>query len=242
MTPPKPPLVIFDIDGTLIEESSRLRAQAEAVAEHFGGAPERLQAVVYAFFAVHDHMVQSGSTLQNNIPEYLYQMGERLGCPLTHNEAEVLAEQWTKAYEASHNEPVLFPDVVPCLRALQEHGCRLIIASGNTVATRVALLERTGIRDYFSTIYAAQDVGFQKQDKEFWSYLLKAEGYTSDDTVMVVGNQPNDDILQPINLGLKAFLITRPTELKKFSQDYHVAPTAIYDDLHYLITQIGGVI
>lgn len=231
----KPPLVIFDVDGTLIEESSRLRAQAEAVAEHFGSTPERLQAVVYAFFAVHNHMVQCGSTMRNNIPEYLYQMGERLRCPLTRDEAEVLAGRWTKAYEESHDEPVLFPDVVPCLRALKEHGCRLIVASGNTVATRVAILERTGIKDYFDAIYAAQDVGFQKQNKEFWNHLLKAEGYTSYDPVIVVGNQLNDDILQPINLGLKAFLIDRPSELKKMAEEPVVEPSAIFPDLYTML-------
>jgi phosphoglycolate phosphatase-like HAD superfamily hydrolase len=227
----KSPIVIFDIDGTLVVESSRLLAQTTAVSEHFGGTMAEMQATLYAFFAVNDFAAKEKPEIKNNIPVYMEMMGERLGRPVSPAAAVELAQLWTKAYLNSHSEPALFSDAIACLERLRAAGFRLVVASGNTVATRMAMLEKTGIAHFFSAVYAAIDVGFQKQDVRFWEVILAALDYQPGDSVVVVGNQLNDDIVNPLRLGLTAFLIDRPSELKKMAEEPVVEPTATFADL-----------
>lgn len=230
-----PPTIIFDVDGTLVVESSRLLAQTKVVSHHFGATLAEMQATLYAFFAVNDYAAKENPAIKNNIPVYMQMMGDQLSRPVTTEEAVLLAERWTQAYADSHSEPQLFPDAVLCLETLRAAGFQLVVASGNTVATRMDILEKTGIAAYFSQVYAATDVGFQKQDIRFWETILSQLGYASGDTVIVIGNQLNDDILNPIKLGLPAFLIDRPSELKKRIEDTVVEPTATYRDFNAML-------
>lgn len=229
LTPRK--IAIFDIDGTLVIESKRLRAQAEAVSSKFGSTSAELQAVIYAFFSVNDFFATTDTKNKHNIPLYMQMIGEKLGSRVTSEEAAVLATLWTDAYVYSHTTPELFPDVVPCLTVLSQRGFELIIASGNTYASRVALLQTTGIAHFFTQIYAATDMGFQKQDICFWQQLITDLSITPDDSVAVIGNQLNDDICNPIKLGLAAFLIEREDEFKKVLDEPVVVPTAVVSNL-----------
>ncbi|MES2966723.1 MAG: HAD family hydrolase [Patescibacteria group bacterium] len=231
----KKPIIIFDVDGTLVVESDRLLAQTKAVAYHFGGLPAEMQAVLYAFFAINDEVTKEKPHLKNNISLYMKMVGERLGIATSEAEAETLATQWTEAYKNSHTKPVLFPDAYMCLETLSQRGFRLVVASGNTVATRTDMLEQTGIAQFFSQIYAATDVGYQKQDVRFWESILSSLDIAPEEKVMVIGNQLNDDILQPIHLGHLAFLIERPSELKKIQEEPRITPTAIFNNLQELV-------
>lgn len=224
-------IAIFDIDGTLVVESSRLRAQAESVSATFGSSLAELQAVIYAFFSVNDYASTTNPEIKHNIPVYMEMMGEKLGVPITREEAAELAVVWTKAYNDSHDVPELFPDAVECLNTLTERGFELVVASGSTLESRQAILKTTRIGHFFPRIFAATNVGFQKQDIRFWNTLLRELSIYKHDHVAVIGNQLNDDIQNPIALGLSAFLITRPSELRKMCAEPVVVPTATFDNL-----------
>lgn len=231
----KKPIIIFDVDGTLVVESTRLHAQAQAVAYHFGSSHKAMQAVLYAFFKINDELAQANSPLKNNIPVYMKMMGQRLGIETDEDEAAALARVWTQAYENDHSKPELFPDTAMCLETLTKRGFTLVIASGNTVASRLALLKQTGIAHYFKHIFAAQDVGYQKQDVRFWEAIFSDLNIINGEKVMVVGNQLNDDIVCPITLGHFAFLIDRPTELKKNKEKPIIPPTSKFANLMTLV-------
>lgn len=230
----KKPIIIFDVDGTLIVESTRVHAQAQAVAYHFGSSHKAMQAVLYAFFEINDEFALANLPLKNNIPMYMKMIGQRLEIHTSDDEADALARVWTQAYENDHSKPELFPDTISCLETLTKRGFELVIASGNTAASRLALLKETGIDHYFKHIYAAQDVGYQKQDLRFWETIFADLNITSGEKVLVVGNQLNDDIMHPIQLGHYAFKIERPNKLKKINEEPTIIPTAIFPDLLFL--------
>ena len=91
------------------------------------------------------------------------------------------------------------------------------------------------IMDFFKQVFAATDVGFQKQDVRFWETIFKQMDITPGEKVVVIGNQLNDDILQPIQLGHYAFLIERPGELKKIKEEPVIAPTATFSSFQELL-------
>lgn len=226
--------IIFDIDGTLVDESARLLAQARAVAGTFGSSHQDMQSTIDAFFAANDRAVREGGLYKNDIAQYMLWMGEMRGASVDGSKARSLAVAWNRAYEASHEAPLLFPDVIPCLTALKEKGIQLIAASGGTAAKKEKLLSDTGVREYFSQVFGADDVGFQKQDVRFWETILPQID-AEPENIMVVGNQINDDIMHPQALGASTVLITRPEILKKNLGPKNVHADHTIDDLAALL-------
>jgi FMN phosphatase YigB (HAD superfamily) len=206
--------IIFDIDGTLIDESSVLEAQTSAVAWKFGESLAAKQMVVDQFFVANNRAVLEGGQQKNNIVQYMLWIGEALDISISDTEAEKLAHDWSQAFATTFSIPKVFPDTVSCLEALQAEGRVLIAASGGTKEKKLGLLSEAGLAAYFSSIYTATDVGFQKQDRRFWDFVL-ADLAVSPEQCLVVGNQTNDDIMQPKALGMYTVLVKRPGLLRK---------------------------
>jgi FMN phosphatase YigB (HAD superfamily) len=206
--------IIFDIDGTLIDESESLMLQTSAVAWKFGETLEAKQAVVDQFFAANDRAVAEGGQYKNDITQYMRWIGEALGISVSDSEAAQLAHDWKEAFSGTFSAPILFPDAAPCLDTLRTKGVTLVVASGGTVEKKRGLIVEAGLSSYFDTLYAATDVGFQKQDRRFWDYVLD-ELEVTPENIMVVGNQINDDIMHPKSLGMQTVLVKRPGLLHK---------------------------
>lgn len=234
--------VIFDIDGTLIDEAHRLEVQTDSVAKWFGDSSEEKQSVIDEFFAVNDRAQvlknQGQPQFKNNIPWYMQEIGHKLGVNVSEEEAKIMAEKWSSAYDDSHENPQLFPDVVDVLQALREKGVEMLVASGNTEKTRKIILSQTGIEDYFEAIYTAIDIGFQKQDVRFWQVVLREINYAPGE-IVVVGNQINDDVVHPQSLGLTTVLVNRPGVLRKNLGSKDVAPDYTINDLQRLVEIVG---
>lgn len=230
-----PPTIIFDLDGTLVRESPSLWEQTSAVAPLFGDSVADRQAVVTAFFACNDFVTTHLPERKHDIPFYLSYVGRSLGKPLTPESAATAATAWTAAHRKIIAEPELFPDTVATLSELSARGFRLVVASGGSQESREAILVQTGIRDFFSHVFASREVGYQKQEVQFWEEVLPRVGWTAGAPGIVVGNQVNDDIVHPLHFGLPAVLIEYPEPLKKVSRLPSVAPTATYASLSEML-------
>lgn len=226
--------IVFDIDGTLIDESEALEVQTSAVAWKFGESQEEHQRVVDAFFAANNRAVAEGGKHKNDITKYMVWMGETLGIPVSDAEAERLADDWQEAFRGMFQTPQVFPDSVPCLEALRAKGLTLIAASGGTVEKKQALLKQANLAEYFENIFAATDIGFQKQDIRFWQQLLKELNVPAEN-IMVIGNQINDDIMHPKALGMKTVLVHRPGLLRKDLDPKDVSVDQMISDLSQII-------
>ncbi|MEY2665233.1 MAG: hypothetical protein RLZZ480_338 [Candidatus Parcubacteria bacterium] len=206
--------IVFDIDGTLIDESESLILQTNAVAWKFGDSLEKKQRVVDAFFAANDRAVAEGGQYKNDIAQYMRWMGEALGVVVSSEEAVRLADDWREAFSGTFRAPQVFADSVLCLETLRAKGLTLIAVSGGTTEKKQSLLKEANLAEYFENVFAATDIGFQKQDVRFWQQLLKDLNISAE-TIMVVGNQINDDIMHPKALGMETVLINRPGLLRK---------------------------
>ena len=206
--------IVFDIDGTLVDESESLMAQTGAVAWKFGGSHTERQAVVNAFFAANDRAVLEGGADKNNIPKYMEWIGETLSLPVSEDEVQKLAIDWKEAFSKNFKTPTFFDDSVPCLKTLSAAGYRIIAASGGEGEKKQGLLREAGLMEFFSTVYGASDVGFQKQDVRFWQKLVEYESLIPEN-VVVIGNQINDDIMHPKSLGMHTVFVKREGVLTK---------------------------
>lgn len=76
-----------------------------------------------------------------------------------------------------------------------------IITNGFT-ALQQARLQRTGFLDYFDLLVISEQVGHAKPHPAIFDYALDNMGNPARDRVMMVGDNPDSDILGGINAGL----------------------------------------
>ncbi|GLR08523.1 noncanonical pyrimidine nucleotidase, YjjG family [Mixta theicola] len=77
-----------------------------------------------------------------------------------------------------------------------------IITNGFTALQQVRL-QRTGFRDYFDLLVISEQVGHAKPHPAIFNYALEKMGHPSPERVLMVGDNPDSDILGGINAGLK---------------------------------------
>lgn len=76
-----------------------------------------------------------------------------------------------------------------------------IITNGFT-ALQQTRLERTGFLEYFDLLVISEQVGYAKPHPAIFDYALEKMGNPSRQRVMMVGDNPDSDILGGINSGL----------------------------------------
>lgn len=207
-------IAIVDIDGTLVPESARLRAQAEAAMPFFGVTD--MQEFVYRFFEVNDWVASHKPDRKNDTPFYMSSLAEKYDVALTNEQITAAASAWVEAYRTADTEPKAFAEAVEFLTTLKLRGYEIIAASGGSRESRMALLEKTGLASHLDGLLAAGETGFQKQQAEFWDVLYERFPQLNHaDHIVMVGNQLNDDALHPSRLGMKVFIVKWPGELDK---------------------------
>ncbi len=206
-------IAVVDVDGTLVPESHRLRAQAEAIAPVFGND---LQEIVYRFFEVNDWVAKNNPERKNDVSYYMELLAEKYELRLSPEEITSLATNWTHSYVDSNQEIMAFPHADRFLQTLKARGFKIIVASGNSRESREHILQKTNLAQYIDGLLAAKETGFQKQQAEFWDVLKgRFPELKTADSVVMIGNQLNDDALYPSRFGWKVFLVHWPGELDK---------------------------
>lgn len=76
-----------------------------------------------------------------------------------------------------------------------------IITNGFTALQQIRL-ERTGFRDYFDLLVISEEVGHAKPHPAIFNYALEKMGNPSRERVMMVGDNPDSDILGGMRAGL----------------------------------------
>ena len=97
-----------------------------------------------------------------------------------------------------------------------------IITNGFTELQQVRL-ERTGFRDHFDVLIISEQVGVAKPHPEIFEYALSAMGHPSRERVLMVGDNPDSDILGGLNAGPHTCWVNadnkpEPTDIKPHYQ------------------------
>ena len=79
---------------------------------------------------------------------------------------------------------------------------RLGIITNGFTELQQARLERTGLQNYFDVLVISEQVGIAKPHPDIFNYALSIMGNPDRDKVLMVGDNPDSDIIGGINAGL----------------------------------------
>lgn len=77
------------------------------------------------------------------------------------------------------------PDVVDGVRALREHGTRLVTLSNGSTKVAQGLFERSGLLDSFEKLLSVEDAGAWKPHPTAYAYALESCGVAPEDAMLV---------------------------------------------------------
>lgn len=103
----------------------------------------------------------------------------------------------------SREKLVLYPGVTEILSRLKEEGKRIFLLSNAQRLFTIPEMEETGIADAFDAVYISSDYHMRKPEKEFIRLLIREQGISVDDSVMI-GNDFQTDIGIAMSCGMES--------------------------------------
>jgi len=207
-------LVLFDIDGTLLDDEAAVAAGVRAL-HASTGAILSLEQFASAWQAALDRyfdLFASGGI------GFLEQRRARIRDVVDASLDDAAADALFDVYLHAHEQAwALYEDVLPCLETLESH--RLGIVSNGLGSQQRAKLEQTGILGRFDPIVISDDVDLRKPDPAIFLRACSAAGVAPHDAVHV-GDRYGADAVGARSAGLTGVWLDRAGA----RQDKHEAP------------------
>jgi phosphoglycolate phosphatase len=181
------PLVIFDLDGTLVDTAPDLIDSLNHTIAPAGLAPMTLDDL--------NHLVGQGARVM------IKRAFELRKVALDEAQAETLFNDFVDHYRQNmpgKSRP--FPGVVECLERLAAAGMTVAICTNKSEALAIPLIEELGLSDHFAAITGGDTFPVRKPDAAHIFGTIEKAGGTKGNAVMV-GDSVND-ILAARNAGV----------------------------------------
>ena len=169
-------LVIFDLDGTLVDSAPDLRLAVNGVLAEHGGAPLSLPQV--------RSMIGDGAA----------QLVTRAfaACSITPADPQSALDRFFALYEADPTaNTVLYDGVARVLDAMHAKEFQLAVCTNKPVAPANEILRKLKISTYFSRVIGGDTHSFRKPDPRMLTGLLD-EYRVSRDAALMVGDSEVD--------------------------------------------------
>jgi len=181
------PLVIFDLDGTLIDTAPDLIDSLNHTIAPVGLAPMTLDDL--------HHLVGQGARVM------IKRAFELRNVPLDEADADTLFNNFVEHYRNNmpgKSQP--FRGTVECLERLAAAGMTLAICTNKSEALAIPLIETLGLSDHFAAITGGDTFPVRKPDAAHIFGTIERAGGSRDRAVMI-GDSIND-ILAAKNAGI----------------------------------------
>jgi putative hydrolase of the HAD superfamily len=238
--------VLFDLDDTLLDDSSAYKRAARRVAEEV--AAER---GVDADRLFREYVLQANGFWKKLSQEHLtmpiHDARAQLwsdalvasGVPVDPVLAERCGERYTR-YRAGNLE--LFPGALDLVQALRAHGCKIGIVTNGFAATHNEKVDRSGLRLHVDALFLADEMGMVKPDPEIFRLACRTLGSEPARTAMV-GDRYDRDITGAAEVGLFTVLVdVHAIPLPEGARPPDVVVNAIGDVLGVLPLANGQVV
>jgi len=193
-------LLIFDLDGTLIDSKLDLIHSVNATRAHMGMGPLAMDEV--------SSYVGSGAPVL---------IRRALGPQASQPEVEEALEFFLEYYRQHKLDSThLYPGVRESLERLCGAGKRLAILTNKPVAPSQGIVDGLGLRGYFFQVYGGNSFAFKKPDPIGVATLVVEAGITREHTMMV--GDSSVDIATARNAGVQVCGVT-----------YGFAPETLHD-------------
>lgn len=185
-------MLIFDLDGTLVDTPSAIVEAFTATFANLGVEPK------------------DASAIRATIGLPLNQaFGKLLGAP-TDDPTVIRAAQRYQVLFKEHVLPtakrLLFPGVADGLTALQRQGFTLAVATSKFSANAEGLLTAAGIQDRFALVVGADQVDRPKPHPEMGHLIIRKLGIPPERAIMV--GDTTHDLLMAKAVGMRSIAVT----------------------------------
>jgi phosphoglycolate phosphatase len=189
-----PSLVIFDLDGTLLDSVPDLAAAVDTMLVHHGKAAAGVERV--------RDWVGNGSQVL---------VRRALAGSLDHSavdnaEADEAHRYFLQAYAGEHRLTRVYPGVKPLLDWLQQQDVLMAVATNKPERFVAPLLAEKGLSDYFRWLVGGDTLPAQKPDPLALYWIMQRAGVTAQDTLFV-GDSRND-VLAARAAGVKVVAVS----------------------------------
>jgi len=166
------PLVVFDLDGTLVDTAPDLAATLNVILAREGLPPVDYEAA--------RNMVGGGARVM------LERGLAAAGCTLPATAVDVLTRDFVEHY-AAHiaDSSAPFPGAEAALDTLAERGYRLAVCTNKLEWLSVRLLDALGLSKRFAAICGADTFGISKPDPEILHRTIARAGTAGAGAVMI---------------------------------------------------------
>ncbi|MCO6679213.1 HAD family hydrolase [Cutibacterium avidum] len=185
------PLIMVDLDNTLVDRQAAIRRWARSFTEEHGGSVEDVEWLI----AVDG---DGGTARETLAAAGIQRFGSSRSC------SDVALELRTGIVERSD----LFPGAVEGLREMRELGCVVVCVTNGSILGQRATLQATGLAEEFDSVIISEAVGLRKPDPGIF--------YRAADSVLaplnwswMVGDSPMADVLGAAALGCRTAWIRR---------------------------------
>jgi phosphoglycolate phosphatase len=175
-----PPIVVFDLDGTLAETGDDIVATLNHIMRREGLEPVTMDQGRDLIGAGAKVLLQRGFTLR--------------GVPLPEDRLSVLFKDFLDHYEAHIvDHTYLFDGVIEALDALRDDGFCLAVCTNKIERHSVKLLDIMGVGDRFATIAGRDTFAFFKPDPRHLTETIRVAGGDPKRAVMVGDSRTDID-------------------------------------------------
>lgn len=214
-----PKLVIFDLDGTLLDSVPDLASAIDSMLLDLGrpaAGIERVRDWVGNGSAALVRRALAGSIEYASVDE---------------QEAELAHQVFLQAYSGGHALTSVYPGVMAFLDALKTRGIAMAVATNKPERFVAPLLEEKGMLGYFDWLVGGDTLPVQKPDPAALHWIMQKAGVAVADTLFI-GDSRND-VLAGQAAGVKVVAVSygynhgRPVSLEN--------PDLLVDSLDVLI-------
>ncbi len=202
-------MIFFDLDDTLLDHETAARAGAALFFSNFRPHfDEDLESFLSRWNTVSEKYFQSGEEGRelNHTQSRRARMREVFFEPLSDEEADARFRVYVKTYEENWR---LFPDTLPCLRALDGHKLGLITNGvGEQQRSKIRMLD---LGPYLSTVVISREVDCAKPDKAIFE-LAAREARTDIKDCVYVGDRLQVDALASQKAGMRGIWLDRKNQ------------------------------
>ena len=209
-------VILFDLDGTLIDSTEAILESFRVAFEKFGKSAPSKEAIL------------------PQIGHPLFEMFVNLGVP--REEAQKYVDAYKESYRKIHTQKtLLLPRAKEAVELAYNHGAKLGIVTTKTGKYSKELMEHFGLMNYFDVLIGSEDVKRHKPHPEPIERALELMGVAKSDNITMIGDTCMDmQAAKSAGIGAIAvpFTYTPLEELKVCSK---VVKRCIFEAVSYIL-------
>ena len=156
--------VLFDLDGTLFDRDSTVRELLQDQHEHFRTAFGKVSSETYVArmleLDAHGHR---DKTVAYQRAATEFDLSDDLAVTL-------VADFWNRYHSLCR----CFPEVLPVLAQLRDHGLKLGIVTNGAVRIQEPAIQRLGLSSLMNAIHISEREGIRKPEPEIFARAVRA--------------------------------------------------------------------